>query len=36
MKVARTIADIDGKQEIETSDLTEALSYRGLDRSLTI
>ncbi|MEX2488790.1 MAG: YifB family Mg chelatase-like AAA ATPase [Pseudomonadales bacterium] len=36
LKVARTIADIDGKQEIETGHLTEALSYRGLDRSTTI
>jgi magnesium chelatase family protein len=28
LKVARTIADLDGRQRIETGDLTEALGYR--------
>lgn len=32
LKVARTIADLDGKAEIESSHLSEAISYRGLDR----
>jgi len=32
LKVARTIADLEGKEAIETSHLSEAISYRGLDR----
>jgi magnesium chelatase family protein len=32
LKLSRTIADLDGKQSIATSHLSEALSYRQLDR----
>lgn len=32
LKVARTIADFDGKPAIDTAALTEALGYRALDR----
>ena len=32
LKVARTIADLDGAQDIKTNHLAEAISYRGLDR----
>lgn len=32
LKVARTIADLSGSGQIETAHLTEALSYRKLDR----
>ena len=34
LKVARTIADLDGREALRPSDLQEALSYRALDRSL--
>ena len=30
IKLARTIADLDGRAEIETQDIAEAASYRGL------
>ena len=30
IKLARTIADLDGRKEIETQDIAEAASYRGL------
>ncbi|MBV1883404.1 MAG: YifB family Mg chelatase-like AAA ATPase [Pseudomonadales bacterium] len=34
LKVGRTIADLEGSKNIETSHLTEALSYRCFDRNL--
>ena len=33
LKVARTIADLEGRERIETSDITEAIGYRNLDRN---
>ena len=32
LKVARTIADLDGKQNIESSHIAEAISYRNIDK----
>ena len=33
LKVARTIADLEGRERLETSDITEAIGYRNLDRN---
>ena len=33
LKLARTIADLEGKEKINTQHLTEAIGYRSLDRS---
>ncbi|VAW87001.1 AAA+ ATPase superfamily protein YifB/ComM, associated with DNA recombination [hydrothermal vent metagenome] len=35
LKVARTLADLDGKDNISREHLTEAISYRQLDRGIT-
>ena len=35
LKLARTIADIDDSTSIETPHLTEAISYRSLDRFIS-
>jgi magnesium chelatase family protein len=34
LRTARTIADLDGSQEIRPNHLNEAINYRMLDRNL--
>ncbi len=34
LKIARTIADLDGKEEIDSYHISEAIGYRTLDRNL--
>jgi Mg chelatase-related protein len=36
LRVARTIADLEGREEIQSLHLTEAISYRRLDRTFSV
>ncbi len=36
LKVARTIADLAGRDQLEAEDASEAIQYRTLDRNLWV
>ncbi|PYS04949.1 MAG: hypothetical protein DMG15_22960 [Acidobacteria bacterium] len=36
LKVARTIADLEGAEDLEAKHLSEAVQYRTLDRNLWV
>ena len=36
LKVARTIADLAGREQLEAEDVSEAIQYRTLDRNLWV
>ncbi len=36
LKVARTVADLEGREKIETGDILEAIQYRTLDRKFSL